>query len=267
MAGGGGVSDLDLTLAAVRRHGYCCILLQPRSKEPIERDGHHHATRDRSAILSHLNNGGNLGIYTGTHVVLDFDKEATSMVMKLGALPPTVETGSGKIHIYVAFAADLQAKLTWNSEKLGEVKRLPTEYTVTPPSVHPATGRPYRWVADPREPLPVLSSDWLSHLAKAETPKVRTPWNGPGADEMLRRAREQPWARERAGKVTFQCPGCREEGRDERGREHAVVFADDGRWTCVVDPAHRSAIGAALGIAPEPITFAGIERLWLGGRL
>jgi len=56
----------------------------------------------------------------------------------------------------------------------------------------------------------------------------------------------QPGACVRSDKVTFRCPGCAAEGHDHK-QEHAVLF-EDGRFTCVVEKAHRSAIAEALGV-------------------
>jgi hypothetical protein len=258
----------------MRTHGWSAILLQPCRKEPVSRRGTTWTTDDPLEVSRHR---GNVGILAGPVAVLDFDVPGAALEMAedLGPLRPTVETGSGKMHVYVRPVEGLPGRIFWNGARVGEIKRLPSEYVVCPPSLHPDTGRPYRWLVDPREPLPDLPAAWREYLCRdrpAFVPESRDgwpdpePWAGPPAEEMLRRARTQPGARDRGNKVTFQCPGCVAEGHDRHGRDHAVVFPD-GRFSCVVDPEHRRAIGAVLGVFAEPLSVAALERAYLMGRL
>jgi Bifunctional DNA primase/polymerase, N-terminal len=65
------------------------------------------------------------------------------------AVPPWVLTGSGRLHYYVAWESDLPARIIWQGEILGEIQRGPgQQQVVLPPSVHPETGDPYRWISD-----------------------------------------------------------------------------------------------------------------------
>jgi len=246
--------------------GFRIILL--RGKLPISRNGHHWVTTDPDEIRRHH---GNVGIMAGAHAVIDFDlvRAMADMTTVLGPLQPTVETGSGKLHCYVAHVPGLPRYFSWRGEKVGEIVRLPTEYAVCPPSLHPDTRRPYQWLVDPREPLPTLPEAWRTYLLDAQTGDKRpsfiaegdrtgvdfedeTTWDGPSSEELLRRARQQPGARERSSGVKFQCPGCRAEGHD-RHQDNACVFLD-GRWGCAVDSAHSRAIGEALGVVTaEPV--------------
>jgi Primase C terminal 1 (PriCT-1) len=80
------------------------------------------------------------------------------------------QTGSGKLHFYVAWEPGLPALLTWQGQRVGEIKRggslaAPVlEQGVLPPSLRP-DGPPYTWLVDPRtEPLIVLPEAWRRHL-------------------------------------------------------------------------------------------------------
>lgn len=224
-----------------------------RGKHPVSRNGHHWVTTDPDEIRRHR---GNVGIMAGTHVVLDFDLVGAmaEMVAALGPIQPTVETGSGKLHCYAAHVPGLPRYFSWAGVKVGEIVRLPTEYSVCPPSIHPKTGLPYRWLVDPREPFPPLPEAWLAHLGTQTVPERNTTrtegkdttWDGPEAEELLRLAMEQPGGQRRSTGVKFQCPGCRDEGHD-RHMDNACVFLD-GRWGCAVNANHRGAIAEALGV-------------------
>lgn len=262
-------ADLDLTLAAVRNHGFRAILLQPRSKEPTARNGTHWSTTEAEEIRRHVEAGGNVGLYADPHVVLDFDFKKggclADMVLAEGLTPilPTVETGSGKWHVYLVASTNLPASIRWRGDVAGQILRLPTQYVVAPPSVHPDTGRPYVWLTDPSAPLPALPEDWTAFLHNTTAPSpASATWSGPSAEELLRRALRQPGARHRSNGVKFQCPGCRAEGHD-RHHDNATVF-NDGRWGCALDESHRQQIGVALGVVPpeaRPRPLLGLQGL------
>jgi hypothetical protein len=232
------------------RQGWRVILLQHKSKDPVSRAGRHWITTDPAEISRHR---GNWGYMAGEHfAVLDFDLPGAllDMAHALGALCSTVATGSGKTHCYVRWLPDLPRYFFWQGQKVGEIARLASEYVVCPPSVHPGTGRPYRWLADPCDPLPELSAEWLAHLQRPSVTKVNLQRGRPDAltFRLLRAARQQPGARQRSYGIKFQCPACRANGRD-RNRDNAVVFTS-GRYGCSVDEQHRGAVGLALGLTP-----------------
>jgi hypothetical protein len=92
----------------------------------------------------------------------------------------------------------------------------------------------------------------------------REPWDGPPADEVIRRALQQPGARRRHdGGVKFRCFGCRDgddpEHRD-RSCDNAKVFPD-GRWACAVNPDHKHAIGVQLGVFDDTPLLSGLPEL------
>jgi hypothetical protein len=253
------------TLYAMRHQGWRLVLLGPRMKKPATR--HWVITSNIAVIEPHLHAGGNIGLICGEETgvaVFDFDDLAamTEMFAALGPLAETVHTGSGKRHCYVRWEPDLPAKITWNDRTAGEVQRGASrdesrlQQVVMPPSIHPVTGEAYRWLVDPCQPVTLLPDEWRVYLKGDDVPEpipirdttgIDDFWAGPAPDELLQRALQQPGAARRSsGAIKFQCPGCREVGRD-RHRDNAIVFAD-GRWGCAVDAGHKVAIAAALGV-------------------
>lgn len=261
------VTETDVTLAAIEHHGWHVVLLAPRAKHPMPGQPWT-TTADVNRVMKHLRGGGNIGLDCGPQsgiAVLDFDDlEAAKEINRvLGALDVTVLTGSGKFHCYVQFEKGLPAKIRWRSGKIGEVQRGPHQQVVLPPSIHPETGKPYQWAVNPVTwSPPLLSERWRAHLLnpddcpdylKQYTGDLRgvpaaEPWNGPAAEELIRRALAQPGAVRRSNGIKFQCPACAAEGHDKH-RDNALV-RNDGRWGCAHAPGdreHRLAIGRVLG--------------------
>lgn len=158
------------------------ILLQPKSKAPSGR--RHQTTDDPAVVKAHLARGGNVGRTGAAQATLDFDDVAAmrQMLEALGPLPLHVETGSGKFHSYVAPDRTLPAALWFKGRSIGQIKRLPSEYVVCPPSVHP-NGQPYRWLIPPPHDLAVLPSSWREYVETQEH-KVN-PSEGGGERFML----------------------------------------------------------------------------------
>jgi hypothetical protein len=255
----------------VAAHYWRCVLIPPRSKRAaVDPSTGGHLKAEGVEQIRHwvTRRDGNVGVYAGTsgkpHLVLDFDEPGAlaEMAAELGPLPPTVETGSGKVHVYLRWEPDVTASILWRGKHVGEILRLDTQYTVAPPSIHPDTGRPYRWLVDPRvDRLSDLPRTWREYLRSGLPDFIRStddhgqptweePWEGPPPEEMIAAALRQPGARRYRGGAKFQCPECAWEGHD-RHRDNAVIWPD-GRWGCAYAPgdaAHRRAIGAALGVA------------------
>ncbi len=264
------MSSLDLTLAAAKLHGWRLVLLGERSKRPVGSTWM--ITKDPGVICAHVKGGGNLGLVCGGGsgvAVLDFDDldSAREMMAALGRIPPTVLTGGGKGHVYVRYEAGLPAKLRWHGTSIGEIQRggagpdgAPVlQQVVMPPSVHPNGGL-YRWLRDPREPLPSLPPSWREHVHHQDVRPghLALPTRGPhyperaclDAAELLARAAQQPGARTRTWGVKFQCPQCAADGHD-RHHDNAGVRGSDGRFGCAFAPQdsrHRRAIAEALGV-------------------
>ena len=165
------MSDAELTLAMIEQRRWQVVLLAPREKKP-PLGRRWQVTNDPRVAGRHLRADGNLGIVAGQPnglAVLDPDELLcwADMIDTLGQpCAPWVETGRGRLHYYVAWELDLPAKLTWQAIIIGEIQRGPgQQQAVIPPSVHPNTGRPYRWLVDPAaEPLPELPGLWRAYL-------------------------------------------------------------------------------------------------------
>jgi hypothetical protein len=171
------MTDAELTIAAVRTKGWEVVKL--KGKKPI--GAHWEVTKDANEVGTWLAAGYNIGLLcherTGV-AVLDPDKiEWVDLIDMLGQpCLPWVVTGSGRLHYYFAWEADLPAKLTWRGEIIGEIQRGPgLQQVVMPPSIHPDTGATYRWITDnlgslcePINPvtdaLPKLPGVWLAYL-------------------------------------------------------------------------------------------------------
>lgn len=167
--------DAALTVAAVRARGWECVRLGRRSKKPQGR--HWQMTNDADLVAAWFRAGDNVGLVcherTGV-AVLDPDRiEWADMVDAIGQPSlPWVITGSGNLHYYVQWEPSLPPKLKWDGAIIGEIQRGPgLQQVVLPGSVHPDTGRPYRWITeslgdlvlpiDPvRAPLPRLPFAW-----------------------------------------------------------------------------------------------------------
>ena len=178
------MTDAELTVAAVRAHGWEVVRLGARLKRPIGRRWE--VTREGGTVARWLAAGDNIGLVcherTGVAVIDPDDTLAwAEMVEELGQPTlPWVLTGSGRLHYYIRWADDLPAKLTWCGAVIGEIQRGPgQQQIVLPPSVHPVTGVRYRWITerlgflcepiDPTtDPLPSLPGLWLAYL-RADT--------------------------------------------------------------------------------------------------
>lgn len=254
------MQPINQTLNAVDQHGWQVVLLAPKSKRPTGETWQ--ITRDPDIIYNHYWKGGNLGLVCGPEsnvMVLDFDKPGAyaEMCEQLDPILTWVETGSGKSHCYFLWEEGMPAKMEWCGEKIGEIQRGPAkQHVVMPPSTHPSGG-PYLWLRDPAEPLLRLPDTWRKHFKEEAVPSfipvgnregqpADEVWNGPSADEILRRARMQPGSKRRRNGIKFQCPGCRKEGHD-KSMDNAIVY-DDGRWGCAISSSHSRDIGEVLGV-------------------
>ena len=265
----------DLTLAAIQQHGWRVVLLGVGEKRlPVGTRWAGQATGDPDRIRCHLASGAGIGLdaHASSVTILDFDSPgaAAEMAVEVGPLRLTVQTGSGGFHVYAAPATGLFTQIRWRGVVVGEVLRGPHQQAVMPPSPYPGNkkkgippGGHYRWLVDPLEPVPELPAAWLDYLRGTDVPSyfkegdrrghpAEEPWGGPPPVELLHRAMQQPGARRRVDGVKFQCAGCAAEGRD-RHRDNAKVRLD-GRWGCAVNPEHKWAIGAALGVISPDLT-------------
>jgi hypothetical protein len=270
--------DRDLTLAAIAQHGWWVVLLAPGTKQlPRGTTWGRQLTHDPTVISPHLDGGGGIGLaaHASGVAVVDVDKPDVfaAMTAEGGALRRTSESPSGGFHCYVLAIPGLPAQIKWRGQVVGEVLRGPHQQSVMPPSPYPGNAKKgvppggfYRWLVDPREPLPELPEWWRDHLigqspvaSGARRPNVAQtePWCGPGAETLITRALMQPGAVRRTNGVKFQSPGCAAEGHD-RSRDNALV-RDDGRFGCALNTTHRTAIAEALGLTTEKPRVSGYD--------
>jgi Protein of unknown function (DUF3987)/Bifunctional DNA primase/polymerase, N-terminal/Primase C terminal 1 (PriCT-1) len=183
MSGTPARADCELTLEAIPARGWRAVLLGEQRKTPVGETWQ--ITDDVQRIEQHLAGGGNIGNLAGEETALaifDDDQPALFRAMEAALGPlgrPWVVTGSGKYHRCVEWEPALPALLTWDGQRVGEIKRGGTraeprlEQAVMPPSLHP-DGPPYEWLVDPRtEPLIVLPEAWRRYL------KGRVPGQAP----------------------------------------------------------------------------------------
>ena len=254
--------DAERTLDAIRARGWWSVLLYPRTKMPAAPAGESWPiTIDPDVVAHHLDRGGNLGLLGGERnglAIFDIDDpdafaEAEATLGPLGER--WVETGSGKHHVYKRWDAGLPAKLRWHDVIIGEIQRGPgLQQVVIPPSIHPDTGRRYRWLVAPATAvLSRLPIAWRQYLLEPPRPVLRrseTEASSSARDAAL----GQPGARRRpSGKIKFACAACVAEGHDT-AQDNAVFFEATGTWGCAwasgsgLGRAHWEAIGQALGV-------------------
>jgi hypothetical protein len=148
----------------------------------------------------------NVGIAVGPgEVVVDVDTrhngEALLLELAAGPLPRTrtARTGGGGWHLWFSDPdpAELRGRLGARSgvdlKKLGG-------YVVAPPSIHPDTGRAYRWVTDPRLELAQLPACLRRHGLRPQAPTVAPA--SPCRGDVSRRL--QAWLAKRPPAVSGQ---------------------------------------------------------------
>ena len=139
-------------------------------KRPLISNGVHGASRDLNVIDGWLNRwpGCNIALATGSVVVIDLDGDQgqqsfVDLQTDVKPLPATLEvrTGNGR-HLY--FLSDQPIGNSVGKLGPGIDVRGHGGYVVAPPSLHPDTGKAYRFVdADvPLAELPVSIADLLA---------------------------------------------------------------------------------------------------------
>jgi hypothetical protein len=166
---------------AARR--FYVIALWPRTKLPLTEHGLDDATTDEATITQWLTEtpNANIGLACAASgfVVIDIDRHGAAdgfetlaaLKDKLGPLPETVEavTGGGGSHLIflVPPGAEFRGKLGPGVDLRHRA------YIVVEPSIHPDTGRPYRWLRSPVDQMPASLPDaWLAAMVRPAAPKV-----------------------------------------------------------------------------------------------
>jgi hypothetical protein len=118
---------------------------------------------------------GLLAIRTGTVAglaVVDIDPRNGGGV-DVGLMPATacVATGGGGWHLYYRHPGGALAPAL--ADRLGVDVKADGGYVVAPPSVHPRTGRPYRWVRD--RPMTEMAPALVALCRPPKRPTVTAP--------------------------------------------------------------------------------------------
>lgn len=196
-----------MTPEKLHKLGFSLILLKPKRKQPVDSKW---STLPRSAIydiLDGLDDGCNLGFRPGStsktpdgrylHGIdidirdPDYTNEAMAVAEEkfgrkfLKSLPRVISgSGGSSRHFYFTLSRPMRAKTIahstekffdestgkmrwyWEIEVFGEGKQL-----VLPPSIHPDTGKPYRWIKPPEEFVPALEEGRLDEIIDELTRK------------------------------------------------------------------------------------------------
>jgi hypothetical protein len=207
--------------------------------------GFYAATRDPHRIAAMLDAvpGGLLAVRTGTAagvVVVDIDPRNGGQVVP-ELMPPTraVRTGSGGWHLYYTHPGrPLAAKVTGLP---GVDIKTDGGYVVAPPSVHPDTGRPYRWVGD--RPVVAMPAGLLAACRPVDAVRRATRDGQPGGPASGGVSRTSRTSRIRAGQPRYGFPA---------GTARAVPGAPGaGGGGISSPPALLAAHLAAIARAPE----------------
>ncbi len=157
-------------------------ILPLRGKIPNTPHGVHDATTDPGTIRAWwaCRDGLNIGARVPAPlIVLDIDPQnggsLTALETAAGEPIPATLTvvsgrGTGGGHHYFYRPA---GRVTSTRLPPGIDVKTHTGYCVMPPSLHPATGRPYRWL-DPNQPVAMLPAA-LAGLLRASPPRTTRP--------------------------------------------------------------------------------------------
>ena len=192
------MSDVLKAAKRLAKQGFSVIWLRERSKAPVGRNWSKKPTKSAVELEDSYLDGYNVGVRLGKPSqigdfylsVIDVDirdpeyrQETIQQVEKLLGLRvnefPTVISGSanGSFHLYALTESPHASRKLWHSAETfkdeegkkhwcAEVEFFGTGKQVAmPPSIHPNTGRAYRW-KDPfdADELPILDEDRLSAL-------------------------------------------------------------------------------------------------------
>lgn len=166
------VTMLDHALAYAQR-GYEVLPLD--GKTPRTSRGFYDATTDEATIRRWWAwwPEANIGCRPPEGVIIfDIDPRNGGSIDSLTCCPPTrmARTGSGGWHVW--FAATGKFRSSMAGVKGIDIKS-EQGYVVMPPSIHPVTGEPYRWLPGnvPVEPLPEHLIDYVVKPAPKRAPR------------------------------------------------------------------------------------------------
>ena len=198
---------LDAALDATARGWavFPCHHAGPRAKSPLTAHGHLDASLDESTIRAWWTRwpSAMIGAPVPTPLlVLDIDPRNGGSLEALeaaaGLLPKTLTAWSGRgdggRHLYFRRPAG-----TFTSTRLpAGVDLKAAGYLILPPSLHPATGRPYVWQDVPVAQLPPRAAALLRPAAPLRVIRHDGPPTGPTVAGLLRTVRDAPEGRRNA---------------------------------------------------------------------
>ena len=187
--------DAALELAAQAWEIFPCRSSGPQAKSPLTLHGHHDATMDPDVIKAWWMRWPDAMIgakVPDTLLVIDIDPrnggDLEQLVALVGGLPPTLTAWSGRNdggrHLYY-----LRPHGPLTSTRLPEGIDLKANgYCIVPPSIHPATGQPYRWDDHPVASLPYRLRELLTPLPPRPITRVGSNGSAVGSAIGLLRA-------------------------------------------------------------------------------
>jgi hypothetical protein len=182
------LSTAALDLATQGWAVFPCKWRGENAKAPLTINGHHDASRNPDQIRAWWSRWPKAMIGTpvpGSLLVIDIDPRNGGSLAELekltGPLPATLTAWSGRNdggrHLYFQRPA---GPLT--STRLPEgIDLQVNKYCIVPPSIHPATGQPYRWEEHPTAALPYK----LRELLRPAPRPIRTFTGDPSASAGL----------------------------------------------------------------------------------
>jgi hypothetical protein len=213
--------EAALGQAAQRWRVFPCHPTGPKAKAPLTQHGHLDATTDVDQIRAWWTRWPDAMIGAAVPqsvLVLDIDPrnggDLAQLETVLGRLPITSTVMSGRNdggrHLYYRRPT---GPLTSKRLPAGVDLKL-SGYCVVPPSIHPASGQPYRWTSDPIAYLPGHAVQQLRPDARVfASPRFTTP-SGNGAAALIRAVANAP-ERKRNDTLYWAARRALEEGHDE----------------------------------------------------
>jgi hypothetical protein len=187
-----GCTTFDLYAPLLLQGGYSPLPIEPGSKRPLGALGDWARLRttpltlDEVATIAAHHPDAGLGVVGGFSnlVPIDVDAEDETIIAAINtALPPPLVSKRGRrgvTHIYRSCEA-VRARKFCQTDGAMMVEILSTGQTVIPPTPHPETEQPYRWIDDDLTLLTV-SADELPEISAAHIAGLEAalgPWMAP----------------------------------------------------------------------------------------
>lgn len=236
---------MSLRRAAIElaRRGWAVFPLEPRGKRPLPgTSGHKDATTRVSVVKRWWREipDANIGVACSSEsgpLVIDVDGPEGLDSLKLLKLPSTLEATSGREgrkHLYFSGSSERlrrAIKVLPGIDLLGD-----GGYVVAPPSIHPKTQKPYRWLND-RSPVE-LNGASLKRLRRS------SPTSAPPLPNII-------YEGERDGLLTSLAGSMRRRGASERAILAALREENSRRCQPPLDDASLRRIAKSIG-SKEP---------------